>query len=83
MTVPEEAFAEVAEFPRASREQWQDLVAAVLAKSGKTGLTGSQAEEALATEVEDGLWVQPLYTAQDTAPGPGPGQPGFAPFALP
>ena len=26
------------------------------------------------------MWVQPLYTAQDTVPGPGPGQPGFAPF---
>jgi methylmalonyl-CoA mutase len=78
MTVPEEAFAEIAEFPRASREQWQDLVAGVLAKSGKTGLTGAEAEAALATEVEDGLWVQALYTAEDTAPAPG--RPGFAPF---
>jgi methylmalonyl-CoA mutase len=68
-----------AEFPAASREQWQHLVEGVLAKSGKAGLDGPAAEQALATEVEDGLWVQPLYTAQDTAPSPG--LPGFAPFA--
>jgi methylmalonyl-CoA mutase len=78
MTVPEEALAEDAEFPRAGREQWQRLVAGVLAKSGKTGLTGAAAEEALVTEVEDGLRVRPLYTAEDTAPAPG--RPGFAPF---
>jgi methylmalonyl-CoA mutase len=65
-------------FPTASREQWQRLVEGVLAKSGQAGLTGAAAEEALATEVEDGLRVQPLYTAEDTAPGPG--WPGFAPF---
>jgi methylmalonyl-CoA mutase len=65
-------------FPVASREQWQRLVEGVLAKSGKAGLAGAAAEEALATEVEDGLRVQPLYTAEDTAPGPG--WPGFAPF---
>jgi methylmalonyl-CoA mutase len=59
MTVPEETLAEDAEFPRASREQWQRLVAGVLAKSGKTGLTGPEAEEALVTEVEDGLRVRP------------------------
>src|SRR6201996_1467214 len=78
MTVPEDALAEDAEFPRASREQWQRLVAGVLAKSGKTGLTGAAAEEALVTEVEDGLRVQSLYTAEDTAPAAG--WPGFAPF---
>jgi len=75
---PDEGFALAAGFPAASREQWQRLVGDVLAKSGKTGLAGAAAEQALATEVEDGLWVQPLYTAQDTAPDPG--WPGFAPF---
>jgi len=78
MTVSDEAFAAVAEFPAADREQWQRLVEGVLAKSGKAGLTGAEAERALSTEVEDGLWVQPLYTAEDTAPDPG--LPGFAPF---
>jgi methylmalonyl-CoA mutase len=78
MTVAEDAFAVAAEFPVASREEWQRLVEGVLAKSGKTGLAGSAAEQALATEVEDGLWVQPLYTAEDVASDPG--RPGFAPF---
>jgi methylmalonyl-CoA mutase len=78
MTVHEEAFAAAAEFPAASREQWQRLVEGVLAKSGKTGVAGPAAEQALTTEVEDGLRVQPLYTAED--PAPDPGRPGFAPF---
>ena len=78
MTVSEEGFAMGAEFPAATREQWQQLVEGVLAKSGKQGLTGPAAERALCTEVEDGLWVQPLYTAEDTAPDAG--WPGFAPF---
>jgi methylmalonyl-CoA mutase len=78
MTVPKKAVAEAAEFPAASREDWQRLVEGVLAKSGRTGLSGAAAEQALNTEVEDGLQVQPLYTAADTAPEPG--RPGFAPF---
>jgi methylmalonyl-CoA mutase len=78
MTAPEEELPLASEFPAASREQWQRLVEGVLAKSGQGGLTGAAAEQALATEVEDGLRVQPLYTAQDTAPDPG--WPGFAPF---
>jgi methylmalonyl-CoA mutase len=84
MTALEEDLPLASEFPAASREQWQRLVEGVLAKSGKAGLSGAAAEEALATEVEDGLRVQPLYTAedlytaQDTAPDPG--WPGFAPF---
>jgi methylmalonyl-CoA mutase len=83
MTVSEEAFALASEFPAASREQWQHLVEGVLAKSGKPGLAGLEAEQALATEVEDGLRVQPLYTAQDAVSdggAPDPGWPGFAPF---
>jgi len=84
MTVSDEAYAVGAAFPAASREQWQRLVAGVLAKSGKTDLTGPEAEQALATEVEDGLWVKPLYTAEDLRTGedavPDPGWPGFAPF---
>jgi methylmalonyl-CoA mutase len=78
MTVSEEAHPMGAEFPAATREQWQQLVEGVLAKSGRAGLTGPEAERALATEVEDGLWVQPLYTAEDAAPDAG--WPGFAPF---
>src|ERR1700735_5103912 len=77
MTVPEEALPTPPESPAASREDWQRLVAGVLAKSGRPGLEGAAAEQALATEVEDGLRVQPLYTAQDTAPRPARGEDGL------
>ena len=60
------------------RAPWQQLVEGVLAKSGKTGLSGPEAEAAITTEVEEGLRIQPLYTAADAAPDPG--WPGFAPF---
>jgi methylmalonyl-CoA mutase len=84
MTVSDEAYAAASAFPAASREQWQRLVAGVLAKSGKPGLAGPDAEQALATEVEDGLRVKPLYTGQDLSGAentvPDPGWPGFAPF---
>src|SRR6202012_5082067 len=78
MTVPEEALAEAAEFPRASREDWQRLVADVLAKSGRTGLAGPGAGAGLGTGGEPGLRWQPLYPAEAAAPAPG--RPGFAPF---
>lgn len=83
MKVADEGLALAGEFPAVGREEWQRLVGGVLAKSGKPDLAGAAAEEALATEVEDGLWVQPLYTAEDSGPGsggPAPGWPGFAPF---
>ena len=66
------------QFPAADREQWQRLVAGVLAKSGKQGLDGAAAEAALSTRLEDGLTVLPLYTACEALPEPGP--PGFAPY---
>ncbi|MDT3396880.1 methylmalonyl-CoA mutase small subunit [Streptomyces sp. B1866] len=67
-----------AEFPDATREQWHHLVEGVLRKAGKTDVAGARTEEVLATGVEDGVTVRPLYTAQDAAPDPG--YPGFAPF---
>jgi methylmalonyl-CoA mutase len=73
-----EAPSTAALFPAASREQWRKLVAGVLAKSGRTGLEGQAAEQALSTRLEDGLRVQPLYTAEDLAPDPG--LPGSAPY---
>lgn len=78
MTVlPDDEFSLAAEFPEATHEQWQRLVAGVLRKSGKE-VSGSAAEDALSTSVEDGLTTRPLYTALD--PAPDPGFPGFAPF---
>ncbi|MGW5253565.1 methylmalonyl-CoA mutase family protein [Streptomyces sp. NPDC004012] len=78
MTVlPDDGLSLAAEFPDATREQWQHLVAGVLRKSG-TEVAGTEAEHALSTTLEDGLSIQPLYTVRDSAPDPG--LPGFPPF---
>ncbi|QNE78853.1 methylmalonyl-CoA mutase [Streptomyces finlayi] len=78
MTVlPADGLPLAAEFPDPSHEQWQRLVEGVLRKSGKE-VTGTAAEQALSTALEDGLTTRPLYTSNDTAPGTG--LPGFAPF---
>lgn len=78
MTVlPDDGLSLAAEFPDASHEQWQHLVAGVLRKSGKD-VSGAEAEALLSTPVGDGLRTSPLYTARHRAPDPG--LPGFAPF---
>ncbi|MGW1893924.1 methylmalonyl-CoA mutase family protein [Streptomyces sp. NPDC002004] len=78
MTVlPDDGLALAAEFPDATHEQWQRLVEGVLRKSGKE-VSGSAAEDALSTALEDGLRTRPLYSADGAAPDPG--FPGFAPF---
>ncbi|MFI7087763.1 methylmalonyl-CoA mutase family protein [Streptomyces anulatus] len=78
MTVqPADGLSPAAEFPDPSHDQWQTLVEGVLRKSGKE-VSGSAAEEALSTTLEDGLTTRPLYTAQDESPDTG--FPGFAPF---
>ena len=46
------------EFPSASREQWRELVDAVLAKTGASF-------ESLVTKTYDGIELQPLYTLDD------------------
>ncbi|NUS17784.1 MAG: methylmalonyl-CoA mutase, partial [Streptomyces sp.] len=78
MTVlPDEEISPAAPFPDATREQWRQLVAGVLRKSGRE-VSGAEAEAALATALDGGVTVQPLYTAEDTAPDPG--LPGFPPY---
>ncbi|WP_406221231.1 methylmalonyl-CoA mutase family protein [Streptomyces canus] len=78
MTVlPDDGLSLAAEFPDANLEQWHGLVAGVLRKSGKE-VSGTAAEDALSTALEDGLRTRPLYTAHDAALDPG--FPGFAPF---
>ncbi|MEU5637512.1 methylmalonyl-CoA mutase family protein [Streptomyces rishiriensis] len=78
MTVlPDDGLELAGEFPDATHEQWQRLIAGVLRKSGKD-VEDAQAEEALSTALEDGLRTRPLYTAHDRAPEPG--YPGFAPY---
>jgi len=64
-----------AEFPAATREQWQRLVARVL---GHAGDPGDAPERELATVTADGIEIAPLYVADDGRPDPG--YPGLAPF---
>ncbi|MEV6206094.1 methylmalonyl-CoA mutase small subunit [Kitasatospora sp. NPDC051914] len=78
MTVLPEGLPLAAEFPDATREQWQRLVEGVLRKSGVQNASGVQAEEALTTKLQDGLSARPLYTAED-APADA-GLPGFPPY---
>ncbi|MZE69124.1 methylmalonyl-CoA mutase subunit beta, partial [Streptomyces sp. SID5789] len=75
--LPDDGLDLAAEFPHATHEQWQHLVAGVLRKSGRE-VPDDEAEDALSTALEDGLRVRPLYTARDAAPDPG--LPGLAPF---
>lgn len=67
-----------AEFPAATNEQWRDLVAGVLRKSGLPA--GADPEAALTALTYDGIAIKPLYTASDVAALPDPGLPGQAPF---
>ena len=79
MTVSPQGLSLAAEFPEASREQWQRLVEGVLRKSGAEDVSGAQAEDRLSTQLQDGITVRPLYTSAD-APAASSGYPGFAPF---
>ena len=79
MTAPTDGLPLAAEFPDASREQWQRLVEGVLRKSGTDDVPGALAEDALTTTIEDGLRARPLYTADDDT-APAVGYPGSAPF---
>ncbi|RSM74599.1 methylmalonyl-CoA mutase [Kibdelosporangium aridum] len=79
-----------AQFPTPQREQWQELIAGVLRKSGRVSeelLAGSSnrtadfdgdAAEKIATKTYDDILVQPLYTRTDAAPAAG--MPGLPPF---
>ncbi|WP_049572624.1 methylmalonyl-CoA mutase subunit beta [Streptomyces sp. SBT349] len=80
--VTDEELPLAAEFPEATREEWQRLVAGVLRKAGRGEFAGRAAEDALATRLEDGLSTRPLYTAEDGAEDGArdPGFPGFPPF---
>ncbi|MFC8987936.1 methylmalonyl-CoA mutase family protein [Streptomyces sp. NPDC057115] len=75
--LPDDGLGLAAEFPDATHEQWQHLVAGVLRRTGRE-TPDDEAEDALSTLLEDGLRVRPLYTRRDAAPDPG--LPGFPPF---
>ncbi len=49
------------EFPAASREQWREMVDAVLRKTGAS-------YDSLVTKTYDGIELQPLYTLDDALP---------------
>ncbi|MET0236780.1 MAG: methylmalonyl-CoA mutase family protein, partial [Kibdelosporangium sp.] len=68
-----------AQFPTPQREQWQELIAGVLRKSGRLpeGFSGA-ADDLIATRTYDDILVHPLYTADDVAAPAG--MPGLAPF---
>jgi methylmalonyl-CoA mutase len=51
------------EFPAATREQWRELVDAVLSKTGASF-------DSLVTKTYDGIELQPLYTLDDALPVP-------------
>jgi len=78
MTVMPEELSLAAEFPAADRDQWLSLVEGVLRKSGVRDAVGARAQDVLTTDLEDGLRVRPLYTAEDAAADPG--YPGYPPF---
>ncbi|SDJ49719.1 heterodimeric methylmalonyl-CoA mutase small subunit [Frankineae bacterium MT45] len=88
MTAPSEHLDHLdlaADFPTATREQWSDLVAAVLRKSGTTDAeldpSAGGPEAVLASRTYDGISIAPLYTREDApAAAAGNGRPGQAPF---
>ncbi|CRK59811.1 Methylmalonyl-CoA mutase [Alloactinosynnema sp. L-07] len=67
------------EFPDAGWEQWQELVGGVLRKSGVVPEDfDGPVESLLATTTYDGIVLQPLYTAAESAPAAG--FPGLPPY---
>ncbi|WP_216214076.1 methylmalonyl-CoA mutase family protein [Amycolatopsis aidingensis] len=74
-----------AEFETPSRDRWQELVAGVLRKTGALPEDFDGAPESLlTTRTYDDIEIQPLYTAEDTAPPAGlPGLPPFVRGARP
>src|SRR6185312_168452 len=68
-----------AQFPAATREQWRELVAGVLARSGGDATDAAHAEDALRSISYDGIAIKALYTAAD-APSVPIGAPGTPPY---
>lgn len=71
-----------AEFDTATREQWRALVADVLRKTGAADRDTElpEPERLLASTVDEGIELSPLYTAADVADLPATGLPGMPPF---
>jgi len=78
---PPERLPLAALFPAADREQWHELVATALRKSGRIAADAAPAtvEAALTSFTYDGIGILPLYT-RDDAPPIEAGLPGSTPF---
>jgi len=79
---PPERLPLAALFPDADREQWRELVATALRKSGRIGTDDGAdvVEEALTSLTYEGIGRRPLYTADDAPPFDAAGEPGQYPF---
>ncbi|HWC80266.1 MAG TPA: methylmalonyl-CoA mutase family protein [Pseudonocardiaceae bacterium] len=80
MTTPPDGLDLAAEFPDVTRDDWRELVRAVLVKSGQADASDAPApEDLLAATSYDHIPIAPLYTAADLPAG-ATGLPGLAPF---
>jgi len=68
-----------ADFPAVTEQEWRVLVDRVLTRGGARGDAATRFER-LVTTTEDGLRIEPLYTATIPAPPSDPGLPGLAPY---
>lgn len=82
MSAQPEPLALAAEFEQATREQWRELVRAVLRKggSGAEGDAVPDPEAALSSRTYEGIDIKPLYTADDALSLAHDGLPGHPPF---
>jgi len=68
-----------ADFPAVTEQEWRVLVDRVLTRGGTHGDAATRFER-LVTTTEDGLRIEPLYTATIPAPSPDSGLPGLAAY---
>ncbi|HEX3647914.1 MAG TPA: methylmalonyl-CoA mutase family protein, partial [Pseudonocardiaceae bacterium] len=79
MTTPPEPLALAADFPAGTRQDWRELVRAVLVRAGRSAAeTAAAPGDLLTVTTDDGVSIAPRYTADD--PAPEPGLPGLPPF---
>jgi methylmalonyl-CoA mutase len=78
MSAQPEPLALAAEFESATREQWRELVSAVLRKAGIE--PDGDPEAALSCRTYEGIEIKPLYTAEDALSLAHDGVPGHPPF---